>query len=72
VEGRGPTIIAPLLEQSKADIIRSGNALGVDYSQTVSCYQATNHGLACGKCDSCRLRREGFNEAGLPDPTRYC
>ncbi|NNL56873.1 MAG: 7-cyano-7-deazaguanine synthase QueC [Pseudomonadales bacterium] len=71
VEGRGPTIIAPLLQQSKADIIHSGNALGVDYSQTVSCYQATNDGLACGKCDSCRLRREGFIEAGLPDPTRY-
>lgn len=62
---------APLIELSKADIIRLGTGLGVDYALTVSCYQATAEGLACGRCDSCRLRREGFRAAGLPDPTRY-
>ena len=56
---------------SKAEIIRAGTGLGVDYSQTVSCYQATDKLEACGRCDSCRLRREGFAAAGLPDPTRY-
>jgi 7-cyano-7-deazaguanine synthase len=56
---------------SKADIIRAGIRLGVDYSQTVSCYQADARGLACGTCDSCRLRREGFGAAGVADPTRY-
>ncbi len=61
----------PLIELSKADIIRLGSRLGVDYGQTVSCYQATAEGLACGRCDSCRLRREGFRAAGIPDPTRY-
>lgn len=64
-------IHAPLIELSKADIIRLGTRLGVDYGQTVSCYQATAEGLACGRCDSCRLRREGFLAAGIPDPTRY-
>lgn len=64
-------IHAPLIELSKADIIRLGTRLGVDYAQTVSCYQATAEGLACGRCDSCRLRREGFLAAGIPDPTRY-
>ena len=64
-------IHAPLIELSKADIIRLGTGLGVDYALTVSCYQATAEGLACGRCDSCRLRREGFRAAGLPDPTRY-
>jgi 7-cyano-7-deazaguanine synthase len=56
---------------SKADIIRTGSALGVDYGQTVSCYQANAAGEACGRCDSCRLRREGFGAAGIADPTRY-
>ncbi|GAB1233273.1 7-cyano-7-deazaguanine synthase QueC [Ferrigenium sp. UT5] len=72
VEGRRLTLHAPLLELSKAEIIRQGMQLGVDYAQTVSCYQATEQGLACGRCDSCRLRREGFAAAGIPDPTRYC
>lgn len=71
VEGRKITIHTPLMEMGKGDIIAAGMALGVDYSLTVSCYQATSEGLACGKCDSCRLRREGFEAAGLPDPTRY-
>jgi 7-cyano-7-deazaguanine synthase len=62
---------APLVESSKADIIRAGTALGLDYALTVSCYQATNEGAACGRCDSCRLRREGFAAAGVADPTRY-
>ena len=64
-------IHAPLQALSKADIIRRGAALGVDYAQTVSCYQADTEGLACGRCDACRLRREGFLAAGIPDPTRY-
>lgn len=61
----------PLIRLSKADIIRRGLALGVDYSHTVSCYQADQDGQACGKCDSCRLRRAGFEASGVPDPTRY-
>lgn len=71
VEGAKLTIHAPLIDLSKADIIRTGAALGVDYGLTVSCYQADDHGRACGVCDSCRLRREGFAAAGVPDPTRY-
>jgi len=71
VEGAQLHIHAPLQILSKADIIRRGAALGVDYAQTVSCYQASADGLACGRCDSCRLRREGFLAAGIPDPTRY-
>jgi 7-cyano-7-deazaguanine synthase len=71
VEGAQLRIHAPLQTLSKADIIRRGAALGVDYAQTVSCYQADAEGLACGRCDSCRLRREGFLAAGVPDPTRY-
>ena len=71
VEQRGPLIRAPLINMSKADIIRTGQRLGVDYSLTVSCYQADSRGLACGACDSCRLRREGFAAAGVADPTRY-
>jgi 7-cyano-7-deazaguanine synthase len=71
VEGAGLRIRAPLRQLSKAEIIRTGIGLGVDYSATVSCYQATSDGLACGRCDSCRLRREGFAAAGVPDPTRY-
>jgi 7-cyano-7-deazaguanine synthase len=56
---------------SKAQIIATGTALGVDYAETVSCYQADASGRACGRCDSCRLRREGFSAAGIADPTRY-
>ena len=62
---------APLISLTKAEIIRLGTGLGVNYSQTISCYQATAEGLACGRCDSCRLRREGFRAAGIPDPTQY-
>ncbi len=71
VEGRKLTIHTPLMHLSKGEIIRAGTALGVDYALTVSCYQATEQGLACGKCDSCRLRREGFQQVGVTDPTRY-
>lgn len=71
VEGGKLAIEAPLIKLSKADIIRRGRDLGIDYSLTVSCYQADDEGRACGRCDSCRLRREGFAAAGLPDPTRY-
>ncbi len=71
VEGATFKIQAPLINMSKADIIRMGTALGVDFSMTVSCYQAQADGAACGKCDSCRLRAGGFAAAGLPDPTRY-
>ena len=71
VEGARFHIHAPLIELSKADIIRQGTELGVDYSLTVSCYQATPEGLACGHCDSCALRAAGFAAAGVADPTRY-
>lgn len=71
VEGNRLSIHAPLIDLSKGDIIRTGAALGVDYGLTVSCYQADTEGRACGACDSCRLRAEGFAAAGLPDPTRY-
>lgn len=71
VEGRPCRIHAPLIEWSKERIIREGLALGVDYAETVSCYQADAHGRACGKCDSCRLRRAGFAAVGVTDPTRY-
>lgn len=71
VEGSKLSIQAPLIDMTKGEIISAGATLGVDYSQTVSCYQASLEGLACGKCDSCRLRIEGFNQAGIPDPTRY-
>jgi 7-cyano-7-deazaguanine synthase len=72
VEGRKLSIHAPLIALSKAEIIRRGAALGVDFALTVSCYQASDDdGLACGQCDSCRLRRAGFAAAGIPDPTRY-
>ncbi|WP_162770517.1 7-cyano-7-deazaguanine synthase QueC [Pseudomonas abietaniphila] len=71
VEGQGFTIRAPLQMLSKADIVKAGTRLGVDYGLTVSCYQADDQGRACGKCDSCRLRAEGFSAAGVPDPTRY-
>ena len=71
VEGNGFTIQAPLQNLSKSDIVKAGVRLGVDYSLTVSCYQADDHGRACGKCDSCRLRAEGFSAAGITDPTNY-
>ena len=69
--GEGFRIHAPLIRLSKAEIIREGGALGVEFGQTVSCYQADARGRACGRCDSCRLRREGFAAAGIADPTRY-
>lgn len=72
VEGRGFSVHAPLLQFSKAEIIRRGINLGVDFAITVSCYQADAEGRACGRCDSCRLRIAGFHAAGIPDPTRYC
>jgi 7-cyano-7-deazaguanine synthase len=71
VEGKPLTINTPLMEMTKGEIIHAGLQLGVDYSLTVSCYQATEDGLACGLCESCRLRRQGFLDAGIPDPTRY-
>jgi 7-cyano-7-deazaguanine synthase len=71
VEGAQLTVRTPLIDLSKAEIIRRGTALGVDYALTVSCYQADEAGRACGRCDSCRIRREGFEAAGVPDPTRY-
>jgi 7-cyano-7-deazaguanine synthase len=71
VEGTRFKIHAPLLTMSKADIIRAGTSLGVDFGATVSCYQADQQGRACGKCDSCRLRMAGFAAAGMADPTRY-
>jgi 7-cyano-7-deazaguanine synthase len=71
VEGAGIRIHAPLMAMSKADIAREGQRLGVDFTETVSCYQADAQGRACGHCDACRLRAQGFREAGLPDPTRY-
>jgi len=71
VEGEPFQIHTPLMQMGKDDIVRLGAELGVDYSRTVSCYQASDEGLACGRCDACRLRREGFERAGLADPTRY-
>ncbi|HZX75949.1 7-cyano-7-deazaguanine synthase QueC [Lysobacter sp.] len=71
VEGAGIRVHAPLQFMSKADIVREGVRLGVDFAQTVSCYQADDEGRACGHCDACRLRAQGFTDAGVPDPTRY-
>ena len=71
VEGARLRIHAPLIDLSKADIIRRGVALGVDYGITVTCYQADDEGRACGHCDACRIRRDGFAAAGVADPTRY-
>ncbi len=72
VEGQGTfRVHAPLMSMTKAEIIRAGAALGVDYGLTHSCYDPDPAGLACGRCDSCLLRRRGFLEAGVPDPTRY-
>ena len=71
IEGHGMRIHTPLMTLSKGDIVKLGTGLGVDYRQTVSCYQANSEGEACGRCDSCHLRREGFQQAGVADPTRY-
>lgn len=71
VEGSRLTLHTPLIALTKAEIIRRGAALGVDYALTVSCYQSDSEGRACGRCDSCRLRRGGFEAAGIADPTRY-
>lgn len=71
VEGRGVHVRTPLVDLTKAQIIRRGIGLGVDYAMTHSCYDPSPTGLACGSCDSCVLRRRGFEEAGVPDPTRY-
>lgn len=71
VEGRPVKIVTPLIDLTKAQTVELGNSLGVDYSLTVSCYQANEQGEACGECDSCRLRKKGFADAGVEDPTRY-
>lgn len=71
IEGHRLKIRTPLIDLGKDEIIRRGTALGVDYALTVSCYRADSHGAACGRCDSCHLRREGFRAAGIADPTRY-
>jgi len=71
VEGQALKIHAPLIELTKAEIIQEGIRLGVDYKNTISCYQADKEGLACGRCDSCRLRTQGFKDAGIADPTAY-
>lgn len=70
-EGHNLKIRTPLIDLTKAEIVQAGQRLGVDYSLTVSCYQADDDGRACGRCDSCRLRRIGFEQAGVADPTRY-
>lgn len=71
VEGAGIRVHAPLMRMSKADIAREGARLGVDFAATVSCYKADDEGRACGHCDACQLRAQGFRDAGLADPTRY-
>ena len=71
VEGSHFSIHTPLIKMTKAEIIKKGHSLGVDYSLTLSCYNPTDSGLACGKCDSCKFRKDGFKDAGLPDPTKY-
>ncbi len=71
VEGNPIKICTPIIDMTKAEIISAGVELGLDYSMTVSCYQATESGVACGVCDSCRLRAQGFRDAGIDDPTRY-
>ena len=71
VEGHLFRVHAPLIRMTKSEIIKTGSRLGLDYGLTVSCYQADEAGLACGVCDSCRFRRQGFVDAGVPDPTRY-
>ena len=71
VEGTGIHVHAPLIAMGKGDIVREGIRLGIDFSATVSCYQADENGRACGRCDACRLRADGFRAAGIDDPTRY-
>lgn len=71
VQGQPVRVAAPIIDFSKAQIVKRGRALGVDFSLTVSCYDADAQGRACGRCDSCRFRREGFEQAGVADPTRY-
>ncbi len=71
VEGAGIRVHAPLMSLTKGDIVKVGTQLGVDYGLTVTCYQADEQGAACGRCEACRLRRAGFDEAGIPDPTKY-
>lgn len=71
IEGKSIGIVAPLIKMTKGEIVRRGSELGVDFGMTVSCYQAEEDGGACGVCDACRLRRTGFAEAGMVDPTRY-
>ena len=71
IEGKGIRIHTPLIDLKKSEIIQKGLSLGVDYSKTISCYNPSDDGDACGKCDSCHYRKEGFNEAGVPDPTKY-
>lgn len=71
VEGHGPVIRTPLIDLTKSEIIQLGTDAGVDYGLTVSCYQADEQGRACGRCDSCYLRKKGFDEAGITDPTKY-
>ena len=71
VEGQSMSIHAPLIQWTKAEIIRQGTRLGVDYGLTLSCYKPNEQGLSCGRCDSCRIRADGFRAAGVPDPTAY-
>lgn len=71
VEGRAPRVLAPLLDLPKSEIARLGTEFGVPFADTISCYDPAPDGAACGRCDACRLRRRGFEEAGIPDPTRY-
>jgi 7-cyano-7-deazaguanine synthase len=71
VEGQPVAILAPIVKLNKAEIVRQGHELGVDFALTVSCYNADAAGRACGHCDSCRFRHDGFERAGIPDPTRY-
>ena len=71
VEGSRLALHTPIISLAKSEIVKRGTALGVDFAATVSCYQATEAGLACGRCDACRIRRAGFDAAGIPDPTRY-